>query len=179
MKHKSLEWLPDDCVYKKMDSPIGDLVVIGNGAGIHGILWKGQHRKSPYAAQLKQMKRAMRDSPVERACQQLTEYFRGERIEFDVPVVFHGTVFQRRAWKQLQRIPYGATRSYQQQAAKVGGKEKARAVGLANGKNPIPIIVPCHRVIGKDGSLTGFGGGLKTKKYLLDLETSIVERLAK
>jgi methylated-DNA-[protein]-cysteine S-methyltransferase len=115
--------------------------------------------------------KAQPDSPVRQACRELKEYFEGTRKSFDVPVMLNGTAFQVKAWRALLKIPYGKTRTYQQQAVKVGGAEKARAVGMANGKNPIPIIVPCHRVIGKDGSLTGFGGGLDTKRYLLDLES--------
>lgn len=101
---------------------------------------------------------------------QLNEYFRGKRDSFSIPIVLNGTEFQQKVWKQLQSIPFGQTISYQELAERVGDSKKARAVGNANGKNPIPIIVPCHRVIAKDGSLGGFGGGLPIKRYLLELE---------
>ncbi len=101
---------------------------------------------------------------------QLNDYFRGKRNSFSIPIVLNGTEFQQKVWKQLQSIPFGQTISYQELAERVGDSKKARAVGNANGKNPIPIIVPCHRVIAKDGSLGGFGGGLPIKRYLLELE---------
>ena len=101
---------------------------------------------------------------------QLDEYFAGERTEFDVPLDPVGTEFQLRAWAALRRIPYGETRSYGEQARTIGAPAAVRAVGAANGRNPISIIVPCHRVVGSNGSLTGFGGGLDAKRYLLDLE---------
>ncbi len=102
---------------------------------------------------------------------QLQAYFCGELKEFDVPLAMEGTVFQLRVWNELRKIPYGETISYAQLAERIGNPQAVRAVGLANGSNPIPIIVPCHRVIGSDGSLTGFGGGLSTKKKLLELES--------
>lgn len=104
------------------------------------------------------------------AAKQLAEYFAGTRKDFTLPLSPRGTKFQMSAWKALQAIPYGATRSYLEQAMMVGGKNHTRAVGGANGKNPIAIIIPCHRVIGKSGELTGFGGGLAVKARLLELE---------
>jgi methylated-DNA-[protein]-cysteine S-methyltransferase len=101
---------------------------------------------------------------------QLDEYFAGQRMEFDLRLNPHGTPFQLKVWQALRTIPYGATASYGQQAKKIGDPGSSRAVGLANGKNPISIIVPCHRVIGADGSLTGYGGGLAAKRWLLDHE---------
>jgi methylated-DNA-[protein]-cysteine S-methyltransferase len=103
-------------------------------------------------------------------CVQLAEYFRGERREFSVPLDLQGTEFQRLVWRELLAIPYGTTTSYGALAKRIGQPTASRAVGLANGSNPIPIIVPCHRVIGADGSLTGFGGGLANKRRLLELE---------
>ena len=102
---------------------------------------------------------------------QLDEYFAGDRTEFDVPLDPVGTDFQLKAWLALRAIPYGQTRTYGEQARVIGSPNAVRAVGSANGRNPISIIVPCHRVIGSDGSLTGFGGGLEAKRYLLDLES--------
>lgn len=101
---------------------------------------------------------------------QLDEYFSGTRKAFQLSLNPHGTDFQKRVWKELQKIGYGQTTSYSEIAKKIGNPKACRAIGLANGKNPIPIIIPCHRVIGKNGSLTGFGGGLTVKKQLLDLE---------
>lgn len=101
---------------------------------------------------------------------QLRAYFAGELREFDIPLLLEGTAFQKRVWKNLQNIPYGETISYGELAKRIGDPKAVRAVGAANGQNPIPIIVPCHRVIGSNGSLTGFGGGIENKKKLLELE---------
>jgi methylated-DNA-[protein]-cysteine S-methyltransferase len=102
---------------------------------------------------------------------QLQSYFAGERTNFDLPLLLEGTDFQKKVWTALQEIPYGETISYKKLAETVGSPKGVRAVGAANGANPIPIIIPCHRVIGHDGSLTGFGGGLPLKKQLLELES--------
>ncbi|MEU1271027.1 methylated-DNA--[protein]-cysteine S-methyltransferase [Streptomyces sp. NPDC005799] len=110
------------------------------------------------------------DSPFGEAEEQLTAYFDGELKEFTLELRLNGTPFQRTVWDQLRRIPYGETRSYGQLAAALGNPAASRAVGLANGKNPVGIIVPCHRVVGADGSLTGYGGGLPRKQRLLDFE---------
>lgn len=107
---------------------------------------------------------------TDRAAQQLNEYFTGERQIFDIPIYAEGTPFQKLVWNALQTIPYGQTRSYKEIAVMIGKPKACRAVGMANNKNPISIIIPCHRVIGSDGSLTGYGGGLSIKKYLLALE---------
>ncbi|HMK87059.1 MAG TPA: methylated-DNA--[protein]-cysteine S-methyltransferase [Steroidobacteraceae bacterium] len=101
------------------------------------------------------------------AARQLREYFEGSRREFDLPLSFRGTEFQERVWRSLMSIPYGETWSYRELAGRIGNPSASRAVGLANGRNPIPIVVPCHRVIGADGSLTGYGGGLQRKQWLL------------
>ena len=110
------------------------------------------------------------------AIRQLQAYFAGELQFFDVPLEIAGTDFQKRVWNALRTIPYGQTRSYTEIAAQIGSPRAVRAVGAANGRNPIPIIVPCHRVIGASGSLVGFGGGLEWKRLLLDLEATYVER---
>jgi len=109
---------------------------------------------------------------LEAAAEQLREYFAGERTSFDLPLALDGTPFQQEAWRALADIPYGETVSYGEQARRLGRPDAVRAVGAANGANPIAIVLPCHRVIGADGSLTGFGGGLETKRRLLDLERS-------
>ena len=107
---------------------------------------------------------------LKQAGKQLQEYLHGERTRFDLPLSPAGTVFMQSVWRALQEIPYGETRSYQDIAQKIGNPKASRAVGLANNRNPIPIIIPCHRVIGKDGTLTGYAGGLATKQFLLDRE---------
>ena len=107
-----------------------------------------------------------------RAEKQLAEYFAGKRKSFDLRLAPKGTIFQLKAWQELQKIPYGQTISYAEQATRVGDVKKARAVGMANGRNPLPISIPCHRVIGKDGTLTGFSAGLSIKEFLLNLESS-------
>ena len=104
------------------------------------------------------------------AAAQLREYFAGSRRAFDLPLDLDGTDFQRRAWTALAAIPYGETRSYREQARRLGVPRAARAIGAANGANPVPIVLPCHRLVGADGSLTGFGGGLDVKRWLLDFE---------
>jgi methylated-DNA-[protein]-cysteine S-methyltransferase len=144
-------------------SPIGPLTLHSNGAAITGLEFDDP--KYPLAD-------APRgdDSVLEQARRELDEYFAGKRTAFTVPTAAHGTPFQRRAWGALRKIPYGSTRTYGEQAAAIGSPRASRAVGLANGRNPIAIIVPCHRVIGANGSLTGFGGGLPRKQFLLDLE---------
>ncbi|HEX4980936.1 MAG TPA: methylated-DNA--[protein]-cysteine S-methyltransferase [Ilumatobacteraceae bacterium] len=107
------------------------------------------------------------------ATRQLQEYFDGSRTDFDIPLAPEGTPFQQQAWSVLRSIPFGATMSYGEQAAALGDRKRARAVGAANGRNPIPIIVPCHRVVGSNGHLTGFGGGIESKAWLLDHERRV------
>jgi len=110
---------------------------------------------------------------IKKTAKQLGEYFSGKRKNFDIPLALNGTEFQKTVWRALQTIPYGETRSYKDIAVLAGKPAAARAVGMANNRNPVSIIVPCHRVIGKNGALTGYGGGLDLKKYLLDLEKRI------
>jgi len=107
---------------------------------------------------------------IKKAAAQLQEYFDGKRTEFDLPLTLSGTDFQMAAWEALRAIPYGETRSYKDQATAIGNVKACRAVGMANNRNPISIIVPCHRVVGHNGKLVGYGGGLSTKEYLLELE---------
>jgi methylated-DNA-[protein]-cysteine S-methyltransferase len=113
------------------------------------------------------------DTAFDDVASQLREYFAGSRRQFDLPLAFSGTPFQQSVWKELLAIPYGRTRSYQEIANAIGKPAATRAVGAANGANPIPIVVPCHRVIGANGSLTGFGGGLDVKRRLLALESGV------
>jgi len=154
------------------DSPIGPLTLVARGGVLHGLymgdLAAGEHRHAPDPARLGDRD----ETGLQSALHQLEEYFAGVRQEFDVEVDVDGTPFQRLVWDGLSRIPYGETRSYGQLAAEIGRPGASRAVGLANGRNAVAIIVPCHRVIGADGSLTGYGGGLERKEALLALERS-------
>jgi methylated-DNA-[protein]-cysteine S-methyltransferase len=154
--------------YTLMNSPIGELLAVGNGVALTRLHMQGGRTRSSIDP------RWRRDDgrfSVLRA--QLDHYFAGERREFSLPLAPAGGDFERRVWDELLRIPYGATASYGEVAARVGAPGAARAVGLANGRNPIAVIVPCHRVIGADGSLTGYGGGLERKRLLLDLEAGV------
>jgi methylated-DNA-[protein]-cysteine S-methyltransferase len=148
-----------------MNSPIGDLLLAGDSDALSLVGFpKGKMRHDPDPDWI------YNERPFATARQQLAEYFAGDRKDFDLPLRLSGTEFQLRVLEELQQIPYGETRSYGDIAARIGRPKAMRAVGAANGRNPIPIIVPCHRVIGSGGSLTGFGGGLETKAELLRLE---------
>lgn len=144
-------------------SPIGPLTIVSSGSAITQVEF--EHPKYP----LPQYP-AGNDALLAQACSELQEYFARQRETFTVPVEPTGTPFQRQVWAALQQIPYGDVRTYAQQARAIGAPTATRAVGAANGRNPIPIIIPCHRVIGTDGSLTGFGGGVEHKQFLLSLE---------
>jgi len=151
--------------YTTFDSPVGQLMLVGDSKGLRRVSFSSSKRSAPPGVDWKLAK-----GPFAEVIRQLRAYFRGELKEFDLPLAMEGTEFQLRVWNALRTIPYGETISYAQLAERIGNPKAVRAVGLANGSNPIPIIVPCHRVIGSDGSLTGFGGGLSTKKLLLELE---------
>lgn len=150
--------------YRTIDSPIGPLTLAGHGAALTNLRMVDQTYE-PNRADWSPDARAFDD-----AVRQLTAYFAGELTDFDIELELRGTEFQQRVWKALLTIPYGETRSYGEIAEQIGAPGSARAVGLANGHNPIAIVVPCHRVIGASGSLTGYGGGLDRKRTLLDLE---------
>lgn len=169
----SLKSLAKAAVYDEMSSPVGRLTIVASSKGLHAILWDIDRKKSVYKNVLKTLVQSDNDKIIVKTKKQLTEYFQGKRQEFDLPLVIDGTVFQIQAWNQLRKIPYGKTISYAEQATKIGDRKKARAVGMANGCNPISIVVPCHRVIGSNGRLVGFGGGLDKKEYLLNLEQGI------
>src|SRR4051794_35862789 len=155
----------DTTFYATVDSPIGELLLVSDGEALCGLSMQGGRRP----LRIDPAWSAARE-PFEAVTRQLGEYFAGERTAFDLPLQPHGTDFQRAGWAALRAIPYGETRSYGEIARAVGRPDAVRAVGAANGSNPIAVIVPCHRVIGADGSLTGFGGGLERKRILLDLE---------
>ena len=146
-------------------SPVGELLLAGDEAGLSLVGFpKGPMRRDP------EPDWEHDEAPFAAACAQLSEYFAGERKAFDLPLQLSGTAFQLRVLEELQRVPYGETVSYGDIAERIGRPRAMRAVGAANGRNPIPIIVPCHRVIGRSGALTGFGGGLDIKAALLRLE---------
>jgi methylated-DNA-[protein]-cysteine S-methyltransferase len=150
-----------------LDTPIGRLTLVASSAGLREVWFPSADAPGPGP-----------DDPTNpvlaAATQQLVEYFAGTRQEFDVPLDPQGTPFQLAAWHGLTTIPFGETVSYGEQAARIGLPGKARAIGAANGRNPLPIIVPCHRVVGSDGSLVGFGGGLETKSWLLHHERQVL-----
>ncbi|PYI66132.1 cysteine methyltransferase [Arthrobacter livingstonensis] len=151
------------------DSPIGPLTAVGNDAGLVAV-YMAEHRRRPGWETLGERVPAS-DSPVlAAAVEQLGEYFTGGRREFSVPLAPAGNPFQHRVWDALRQIPFGELRTYGDLAAMLGDRSMAQAVGSANGRNPISIIVPCHRVVGADGSLVGYAGGLERKQFLLELE---------
>jgi methylated-DNA-[protein]-cysteine S-methyltransferase len=152
--------------FATVDSPIGELLLCGDSAALRGV-WM----QDPDRPRLPPPDWIEDPAAFGAAAAQLAQYFAGERTAFDLPLAFDaGTPFQQQVWHELRRIPYGETISYGELARRVGRPDRARAVGGANGRNPIPVIVPCHRVIGADGSLVGFGGGLERKRILLELE---------
>ncbi len=147
-----------------LDTPIGTLRLLSNGAALIGIEFEGQYSDAAG--------HATSDTVLAACAAQLTDYFAGERRHFELPLAAQGTPFQRSVWNALAHIPYGELRSYRDIARTIGNPAAVRAVGAANGRNPLPIVVPCHRVIGSNGSLTGFAGGLEIKRFLLQLEAA-------
>ncbi len=148
--------------YTVIDSPIGPLPVARDEIGIRAVLLpEGRMKADPDPSWVRD------DAAFDDVREQLAEYFAGTRTSFDLPLHLIGSAWQRKVWRALLDIPCGETESYGALAARIGSPGAARAVGLANGQNPVPIIVPCHRVIGADGSLTGYGGGLDAKRWLL------------
>ena len=151
--------------YTYMDSPIGKLLIVSDEAGLRQILFpRGTEPRKP---EDEWQEDASANAEVIR---QLRAYFSGDRENFDFPLAPEGTTFQQKVWTELCEIPYGETISYGELATRIGNPKASRAVGLANGSNPIPIVIPCHRVIGSNGKLTGYGGGLPIKEKLLALE---------
>ncbi len=159
-----------NAAYTKLESPIGNLWLIASDEGLHALVWDKDLKNARYKKLFTTLPESKSHPVIKKTIRQLEEYFKGQRKDFDIPLAPTGTDFQLKAWQQLSRIPYGETISYVQQAERLGNAKASRAVGTANGRNPISIIVPCHRVIAKSGSLAGFGGGIHNKKFLLELE---------
>jgi methylated-DNA-[protein]-cysteine S-methyltransferase len=154
-------------VFKTIWSPVGELTLVADARGLAAILWENDR---PGRVRLGPLTEAPDHPLLVETERQLGEYFAGDRRRFDVPLSFAGTAFQKSVWAALLSIPFGETRSYGEVAAQIGKPGASRAVGAANGRNPISIIAPCHRVIGSTGKLTGFAGGMEAKQYLLELE---------
>lgn len=153
--------------FKTIPSPVGALTLVASDAGLAAILWENDR---PGRVKLGALEEAPDHPVLAEAERQLQGYFAGERERFDVPLDFRGTDFQKSVWAALLTIPFGETRSYTEIARQIGRPGASRAVGAANGRNPISIIAPCHRVIGTNGALTGFAGGLAAKELLLGME---------
>jgi len=153
--------------YRYIDSPVGQLKLIAKGPRLAAILWENDR---PNRVLLGDMVEDQGSDILDQAEQQLAEYFAGTRNRFELELDFHGTAFQKKVWLALLTIPFGETRSYLEIAIQIGNRAAVRAVGAANGKNPMSIVAPCHRVIGSSGALTGFAGGLAAKALLLTLE---------
>jgi len=162
-----------DIHYHDMASPVGTLRLVADPHGLREIRFEQErHPKRVYPDWI-EIGKPDASAPIAAARQQLDEYFAGSRQQFDLPLCPLGTPFQREVWQELARIPYGITISYGELARRIDKPLAVRAVGAANGRNPLPIVLPCHRVVGSDGSLTGFGGGLPRKRFLLTLEDRI------
>ena len=157
--------LGDDLLYTTVESPLGPLLLLGDNRSLCGISLQDGPRPATV-----QTGWVHTPEPFAVAALQLREYFEGRRTTFELRLTLLGTSFQQDVWTAVETIPYGATLSYADIARRIGRPDAARAVGFANGKNPIPIIVPCHRLVGSDGALTGYGGGIERKRFLLDLE---------
>ncbi|MGH7887370.1 MAG: methylated-DNA--[protein]-cysteine S-methyltransferase [Candidatus Binatia bacterium] len=153
--------------YKEIESPVGKLRLVASANALVGLLWE---EKDPNRVRLDGQKNARHHPILVQAERQLSEYFTGKRTQFELPLEPRGTEFQKKVWRSLRKIPFGKTKSYMEIARAIGLPRACRAVGGASGKNPLSIIVPCHRVVGANGALTGFGGGLETKAKLLALE---------
>lgn len=165
-------WTKVEHFYRHLPSPVGRLLLISDDKSLCALLWEWADDEREMLPG--RLSKTVAHPVLDLATAQLEAYFRGDLREFSIPLRPSGTSFQLAVWQELRKIPYGETINYGEQARRLGAVNKARAVGAANGKNPISIIVPCHRVIGKNGSLTGFGGGIENKALLLELEKSRV-----
>lgn len=158
---------------KFLRTPLGKMLVASDGDSITGVYFQTQlEPRHRFQAGPQMALPSKVNAVMQKAEAQINEYFEGKRTSFDLPLSFEGTDFQKKVWGELLKIPFGTTISYKELAIRVGNEKGSRAVGTANSKNPISILVPCHRVIGENGSLTGYAGGLENKKYLLSLESS-------
>ena len=153
--------------YKEVESPVGKLKLVASSNALVAVLWE---QERPNRVKLAALKLDAQQPILLEAERQLREYFSGTRTEFDLPLELNGSEFQKKVWRALREIPFGQTISYLHLATTLGSAKAVRAVGAANGKNPLSIVVPCHRVVGANGSLTGFAGGLEVKAQLLALE---------
>lgn len=153
--------------YQYLDSPVGQLQLVANETALVAVLWENE---KPDRVRLASLVEDHKHPILLKTAKQLNEYFAGKRQIFDLPLDFSGTEFQQKVWQALLTIPFGETRSYKQIAEQIGNVKAVRAVGAANGKNPISIIAPCHRVVGASGKLVGFAGGLENKDILLKIE---------
>ena len=156
-----------------IDSAVGRLTLVAEDGAIVGLYMNLQRHRPDDGDLGEPDRRGRQAAPFKTAADQLDAYFAGALTRFTLPMAPRGSEFQQRVWTALQDIPYGQTESYGELAERIGSPRAARAVGLANGKNPISIVIPCHRVVGSDGNLTGYGGGLDRKKQLLDLELGV------
>jgi methylated-DNA-[protein]-cysteine S-methyltransferase len=154
--------------FARLDTPIGRLTLVAGDTGLRRVLWPGEE---PPAGSVEGLQPGL--EPAE---EQFCEYFAGSRIAFELPLELLGTAYQRRAWLALAAIPFGTTVSYGEQARRLGHPRAARAIGAANARNPVPIVLPCHRLVGAGGELIGFGGGLDVKRALLDHEARALAR---
>jgi methylated-DNA-[protein]-cysteine S-methyltransferase len=160
--------------YKWIASPVGRLQLVAKGDALAGVLWEIERANR---VRFEPMVENAQSAVLAQAAEQLGEYFAGQRVAFDIKLDFNGTAFQKKVWQALLSIPFGETRTYSEIAHQIGSPTAVRAVGAANGRNPISIIAPCHRVIGADGSLTGFAGGLEAKQMLLAVEGRLTPSL--
>ena len=166
---KKLPKIKEKVFYSYIKSPIDDLLIVTSADKVLSIGMDSQKD----AVEIESTWQLNPDHPlIKKTKDQLDQYFNGQRKEFDLPLLFQGTKFQQQVWRALLDIPYGECISYGEQARRIKNAKAVRAVGMANGKNPIAIVIPCHRVVGANGKLTGYGGGLPRKKFLLDLEGS-------
>ena len=159
-------------VYMYMESPVGALKLVAHDQALVAVMWDNENHKR---VRLSELIENIQHPMLLKVKQQLEQYFAGQRQQFNLPLDFQGTDFQQQVWRALLTIPYGETRSYKDIALQIGNEKAVRAVGAANGKNPISIIAPCHRVIGSGGALVGFAGGLDKKQILLSLEQGQIQ----
>jgi methylated-DNA-[protein]-cysteine S-methyltransferase len=160
----------------QLHTPFGELTVVASDVGLRYVMFENDAHPKSFANM--NVVDDAKHNVVATAVEQLNEYIHGDRISFDLPLDLVGTEFQVQAWRALAAIPFGSTASYAQQAASIGRPTATRAIGAANGRNPVVVVLPCHRVIGADGSLTGFGGGLPVKKWLLQHESDVLSHRA-